>query len=234
MTALNAYRLKDKVVLHSDVAIYDETGRVVQASPKVCTFPHIGVAIGVRGAKFAYAHLAPTFAAMFGSIDEMRDHRPLQAMVPILRENLELMRAPTLFEFLVVGWSPEKDGPDSFMLSSIPDGELAYTLTEIEAFTAAPSPDFAAMLTACRPELRQAAESPDELMTIFDPDIDGLMILDNQRRLTFEFVPGGEKFHGVGIAALSTTVTRDAIEQRVIRRWPDRIGARITPAANVA
>lgn len=63
----------------------------------------------------------------------------------------------------------------------------------------------------------------------FDPAVDGLALLEHQRRQPLDDGHGGQPRFMVGGFAQLTAVSAAGIETRVLRRWPDKVGRKIVP-----
>jgi hypothetical protein len=111
-------------------------------------------------------------------------------------------------ELFIGGFLPTGES-DAFMAST----GVAWT-TDIPGFAVVPMPPGDNPICAAL-----ANRAPDD----FDPLRDGLAIIEAQRRHAVDgmFIVGGW--------ASLISVYRDRIEQRILTRWPDKIGQPINP-----
>ena len=105
----------------------------------------------------------------------------------------------------------------------------------LEAFKLHPAPDTAGAINPLpAPDAMDAIgwEIPNPIET-FDPVLDGLKLLEAQRRTRRPLGrgPGAVFAHVVGGFAQHTVVTENGISSNVIHCWPDEIGRRIEPEA---
>lgn len=226
MSATQIYVRPDDVVVLTDGASYDSDGVVVGLVNKVAAFPHLNAALTANGPAFFLALLAARIHDAFTSFDEL-----VAGIVDRVRQSVRADKSffdqvgGTRFVLYVAGIS-ESRGPEAWMLASEDgDGFRAWHLEPLGQGIIKPaSSDFMADLH----EIPGMTTDPDE----FDPATHGLMIMEEQRRRPWEIVGAGQNRHIIGGFVQFTAVSREGIEARILQRWPDRIGEKITPLAS--
>lgn len=227
MTAINVLRQSHAVHLISDGAIYDDEGVLISAAPKAFALPHINAAIAVRGTVPGQAVLATTLA-MKPSYDALKSAAPEQlraALIASQRLSTSNLTENQL-QLFVVGWS-ETTGPDAYTVLTQPSGDSpAWTVLPIADLCLAPG-DYAIHI-ALWPSI--AGKGADD----FDPRIDGLRFLEEQRRHKLQIPGRASREHLVGGFAQLTSVRRDVVTTEILKQWPDKVGHKIRPANPVA
>lgn len=221
MTAINVFRLKDRICFLTDGAGYDSSGILRMAMAKSATISHLRAAVATRGPAAATAIFAAGFST-FQTFDDLS--------VGAVEAMRKFWTYPQAVQVIFGGWSEANDAPESYVITTTAapgEGIQPWTLTPLDPFTAAPIPSG----SACRQAgLRLESLSPET----FDPVEDGAALIEAQRRMVLPFGPeSAETGHTVGLHATLTTITRDETTQRVLKRWPDAIGQPIIPAANL-
>lgn len=109
---------------------------------------------------------------------------------------------------LFVGGFLPAGAPYAFVAST----SVAYTV-DVDGFAGAPMPP------ASDPIYELIGRNADQI----DPQIDGLALIEAQRRHPVDgiFIVGGW--------ATLISIYRDRIEERILMRWPDRVGEKINP-----
>lgn len=227
MTAINLIRQRDAVHILSDGAACGPDGGVLFFTPKVFPLPHLRAAVAARGNLLALPLVTEFLATMASTYDDLAG-----TSVKALREATILRKINTArgkesplddsLQIFIAGFS-NASKPDAFtVLSRESDGLPAYAAVPVHAFSFAPFDK----------------PAQDELGTLFggrtadeiDPRVDGLRILESQRRHKMKNQhAGGEPVFGVGGFAQLTTIRRDMITTEVLHRWPDEVGKKIAP-----
>ncbi len=213
-------RASEACVLTDGAGIDESVGHLRWIGSKVYLLPKINAAASFMGPK----DIGPALADML-SIGENYDDAEAR-VGDVLRERLEPERAtiermtgmPMEFALYVAGIS-EKRGPHSYMIQSI-DHPLFAQIKAWTPFDAGPvwlSPGTDELLATVDPAR-------------FDPVMDGIRIMEAQRQIAQPQGPQGEMRCIVGGFVQLTTIAGDAITTRIIHRWPDKIGERISPA----
>lgn len=125
------------------------------------------------------------------------------------------------FDLLMAGWSEARDCGEVYYLSSIDRaGVPAWTLSKCGPVVLSPNDD--AMTERLRPKASQLDLSRNDPLAV------ALVIMEEQRGVA-GLQGGDEPVHGVGGFAQATTVTRDGISSRILRRWADPVGVPLRP-----
>lgn len=236
MTAINIVAQPDHRCIHvlTDGAVYEQSdARVVAFGPKACPVPAWPGVIATRGdwlpAAVAEVFIAHTYATFDDLVDGIEDaiasnEPPITAAI----------------EFIFAGWSEERQAPEAYLLRTT--GALPPGMTEeqVAARVAAggvgiaanklirlPDVAFGPMIPTDEPMRADAgytginkSKAPEAVIA------DMLIGVEIQRRLPRA---PGRLGSIVGGSATITTVTPNGITQRVLRRWPDVVGAYIEP-----
>lgn len=220
MTAINIIRQKDAVHLVTDGAAYRADGTLHVKVQKVFPFTHLDAAMAWRGSPL----LAPIFAAYASvkatSFDHLRSIARDMAMTALSETQDAIIGhgGDVEFDMAIAGWS-ETAGPSSYFLcnhdryASI----SAWQIVDLGPISLAPTND--AIDTALAAAYPHGAD-PDQL----DPVVDGLRILEIQRKHPVDHAGGFGRVVAVGGFAQLTTIKPDAIEMKIIQRWPDEVG----------
>jgi hypothetical protein len=211
MTALNVVCLADSVHLVSDGAACDGDGRLAALFHKVTPLPHLNLAIGVRGVRAAAIMAVDTISVGATSYDDLRSR-----VAKILKDYLgpvapawekQLGQDALKFEVVVAGWS-ESRGPAAFVMatSDLNDahGLPAWTPVDVPGAYFSPSNE-------------QLSADFARIQLSFD-DATAVELVRRQRAMD-----------RVGSFVQLTTVRREGIETRILKRWPDVIGKTIKP-----
>lgn len=104
---------------------------------------------------------------------------------------------------------------------------IAWQIGKVEGSICAPVPTAEAA--------RAAGVTAQIEIDAFDPEIDGLKLLEVQRLVPSAFDMRHPDRTGsiVGGLGMLTTITRDGISTKVVKRWPDRVGRLIAERALV-
>jgi hypothetical protein len=220
MTAVNILRQSDSVHIISDGAAWDDDGVFIFAAPKAFALPHLNCAIAVRGAAIGLPFLAESLA-MVPSYRHLKE-----GIADQLRGGIDAVRKMTsqasfgdALEIYVAGW--HEDGPDAFTIhTSHVSGLTPWRVVPLLDLAMAPGE--LPIHAMCRPFL--TGKVADDI----DPRVDGLRILEAQRRHKAR-LPNGDRMFAVGGFAQLTSVYRDSVSTEILHRWPDVVGEPIDP-----
>lgn len=204
MSAISVMLEKHRAHLISDTAA-TRNGRLLGHCVKTCPVPHLDAAIAIRGNTKSVRTIAH-LCAEYDDVDQMR------AQIPIR------LRA---YGGLLAKWWPLRYGFDLFV-AGVRDGKAfawnlssrtGYQFVDVEGFGAAPgeadmASDFEAAIDGFDTDKRDGFTSK--------LDAAACRVLDLQRKRW----PGT-----IGGFGQITTVSRAGIVTRVIKRWPDKLGA---------
>jgi hypothetical protein len=204
MTAVNVIRHPDAVYILSDGAGFGQDGQPLALVSKVFPLPHLNAAVTLRGqfpVLFLLASALSTVA--INTYDE------LKRLLPMIARQVGAGLGPVMasaaeFDLMVAGFS-EVSGGDSFgVFSHSRHGLEPYKVHQFGEMSVAPQSEEVQAFLWSFPEGMSATD--------FNPEVDGLALLNVQRK-TAE----GSKIVG-GFAQL-TKITRQGIETRVLERW---------------
>ncbi len=210
MTAINAWVTPTAAYLFSDAAFLDpKTLRVVGFATKIAYMPEYSAVMATSGNGLATSILAGAIAQhTLANFDHLIDN-----VSDIFQRCVRLHHDKPFFEdcrLVIAGYSKRTDAPGLYCLQTVAG-------IGIKPFEITPCPAFINPYAADEND-RQIADMD------FDserPSESGLAIMRAQR----------VKFGVIGGWCQMTTVTRDGIETRVLERWPDKIGEKISPDA---
>lgn len=230
MSALNAILTPEAVHVLTDGAGYGPDGTLTGITSKVAALPHLSAVLAARGKTFAL----PTIAAALNDRSPPGGFDELQAGMVVEKTRMVLEQLPALaaaqnlpeaavagpFELILAGWSTARQRPELYALHTVPSEHFRpWQLTPVEDGYLTPG-DGAFV--------NGLVEVID--FGRFDPERDGLRIVEAQRARAWP-IPGGAVAHGVGGFVQLTSVTRDAVTSRILKRWNDSLGEKIRPAA---
>lgn len=222
VTAINLVVQRDRAHLLTDGAQYDHAGRVRTLCSKTLIAEEIRLAVAPSGRLNSVELRDGLVAAGANSQAEV------MAALPRIVATVRAKNAADLpahegggdndAQLFVVLWSDARDEPQGWMLSTncLPHWGPYRPLTWVAVD---------AMIGTLEP----ADQALGRAVTLADPSSfdaarDGLTILEHQRR-----TPWPDGIHYVGGHAELVTVTRDGVEQRRLREWPDTVGQLIQP-----
>lgn len=215
MTAMNAFLSPQAVHIATDGAAYSPDGRTVCSVQKVAILPQLPCVIATRGATCLLG-LAYESAERSASFDELaaRVGSFCRGVARAYQAQAEAYGEPVAFEranFIVAGWSEERQRLETYAVTSHDDGELrAWTPSLFVGSDALVSPlnaEISLALDAIEAELGDLAEQPE---------ISAVRVMEAQRAIRVE----GFRDAPAGVFCQLTTLTRAAITTRVLKRWP--------------
>ncbi|MBI1182112.1 MAG: hypothetical protein GC201_16330 [Alphaproteobacteria bacterium] len=227
MSSVNGIVQPQAAILLTDGAHTARDGRLMAVGIKVAIFDELRLAVAWNGR--GVVHFIEEGLAGARTQREALDALPAVLRDMVARNRRELPEGATEDEIgvrlLAALWSDEADEPRLWAVE--PDqvrlgpGYRPYSLVRMRAMLDTP--------TDRLPDIFGRAVDPADPES-FDPARDGLTLLEAQRRDPWGF-PGEDARYCAGGFAHITTVARDGISERVLRTWPDRIGAMIDPFA---
>ncbi|MBU4529769.1 MAG: hypothetical protein KUA43_08830 [Hoeflea sp.] len=223
MSAINVFLTDEAAHVFTDGAMYDldAGGKILGVCSKPLTLPHLNAVIASTGYIYVnYMLMGAICDSRVSSFDELKDH--FGAIVK--KASAEALKIPGMpkglgfFETVIAGWSERADRPQAYAMDRGFGG-----------------------LDASRPmQTRKVYRKPDhpelpKTKRTEHVEADGLSLMEDQRRLLFgsHDAPGLEA-HAVGGFCQMTTVTRDGISMKILRRWPDFIGEPISVTPDAA
>jgi hypothetical protein len=225
MTAVSIFRGTDALHVVSDAAITDADGKLLALTSKVALLPALPAIITTLGhslllnALYQFvSHNCPVFEVLIDRMPEFA-RSSAQHLAPVLAEK----GVATTFEILVAGWSDDSECFEIYAMHNRDGQDGAWRMQRQmdPAGVINPLPNADALERAGW----DLADWDD-----FDPERHGLAWIEAQRQTPYD-APGLGP-HNIGGFAQFTTVTRDGIASRILRRWPeDRIGQFIQPRA---
>ena len=215
MTALNTIVTPTAVHVSTDGASYLRDGRVVWEGQKVAILAHLPAVIGVRGPSMHVPSIVANVSANFTGFDQLAAAAPglFRAIHEQYREAMAAQgrahEAHDDAEFVVAGWSEERDRPEAYGVQSHGrNGLKPWTRYEIEGVSISPGDSD---LTACLDFLN--------LETVLtDMESTALRIMELQRERQFEMDAGGTAV-AAGAFCQLTSLTRAGISTKILRRW---------------
>lgn len=219
MTAINGLVGQDAAYLLADTAIYRPDGRVVGFSTKVTTVPHMRMAFATSG-RVEQGRMVADVLMKFTTF-----HSVLYETTAVLRELWD-DEVDGLLRLLIIGWDDLRRRPKMVVMSSREEVDLpAFTFSNAQLIFA-PSVHHDVLRDAGLLDAQEQliCSDPTEILT---------RIVDIQRQRpvnrmggmgTYEISIDENSIFIVGGHAVITRVDQFRITQRVIRRWPDRVG----------
>lgn len=218
MTAINVFCRGRAVHLLTDGAYLSPDGVLRLIGPKVRTLPHLNAMAIMRGP----FDLESAFVNALGTAMTSFDHllANFESAVNTIADAHAAANGFESFDLVVAGVSEFYQMPKVIGAFC---GETAGTnRTVVQSLS-----DWTAPMTAGI-RARLAARGIDPESPSFDPERDGLTLLEEQRREVIQ-PQGWPAIHIVGGFAQLTTLTTDGITTRVLKRWPDKVNEKISP-----
>lgn len=213
MTAFNAFVTSNEVHLFTDGAFVDTSNDKINGiASKVIPLLPYPAAVCASGPAFI-----PTLVA--GALADTPSDNFDDLLTKFSEVVQRYMKKTPVdwgrFQVGLAGWSPKENAPVFALIKSFQEGDTpAFAPTRVNRHLSPP------------------------ILGIFsfdgeNPEKSGKTLLEKQRR-TLCRVEGGRTAYVVGAFAQHTIVSRDSVTMRVIERWPDRFGERISPHARLA
>jgi hypothetical protein len=230
MSAFITLKQREAVHILCDGAGYDSSGLMRSLLSKAFAIPHLSAVIATRGPAVSLPFIATRLSTQFQSFDELVSG--IGAELPnIIDDSEELfsMAGNPTTEMALIGWSEQDDTGKAFTIQTGEISELRAEYADAERpepFQLLEHPNALASPAPDAEILRDAGFRNDTDIEKIIPEIDLLHIMEMQRQSLIEY--NGQHIHLVGGMALLSTVARGGtITQRVIHRWPDKIGQMI-------
>jgi hypothetical protein len=213
MTALNVLRQSKAVHIVTDGGRWYGDGSSGPPGAKTWPLPHLNAIFAARGPALLGAGIVLDFINTAGaSYDEMKINIAgrVRAACNEFRARWTGPDTAIGLEIVVAGWSESK-GADSFIMTNHSDrGTPPFTIEDIREVLILPATQ--SILTEFEAGMPAGIASVDDL----DAEREAVRILEIQRQ---EKMP-------VGAFAQITTVTRECITTKILRRWPEQGPAR--------
>jgi hypothetical protein len=209
--------------MFTDAASYDGEGNLRLLAVKAHPLPHLKAVVAARAAHLFMPTVLDFLSSGFESFDDIPKGivRMLRSAEEVNKQMLGANRVQR-WEVVMAGWSASR-GPSSLLVAN-------YELPGVPAWTVwDPGPMFVSpydetleghLLAAGLNKSNAAKLNVEEL---------GLTMLEAQRHIVGTDSADAKPVVGVGGFAQETIVTADWISTRMLKRWPDKIGAPINP-----
>lgn len=220
MPVVNILNTGDAVHMFTDGGAFAQDGTLADIINKAHHLPHLHAVITSRGSYWFMNRMVSAIIERFTGFEEL-----VSGISTLFREQYErhadtIAESEISFEIWICGWSSERNRPESYGLRS-------HGLTHaVHGVDAAPW-----MLASvhnmnlpwdwdCATRL---AGQPIE--TVEDC---GVAIAESQRQ--FRGVsPNGIEVTGIAGFIQQSTVTRDGVASKILKRWPDKVGELVSP-----
>jgi hypothetical protein len=228
MTAINVIQTHDAIFMFSDGSFVDSrTGNLVATGSKVITNVPGRFAVGVSGSQELLRHIG-MISNSAKNIEQARGD--IEALLPQLFNVIEAKAGA--FGIYFAGFS-ESDERQFWKI----EGDLATRVfntvrVDDDAWHFSPSFTSSALRLAIGEDKANKFDRCfNKRLSVADPTATGMLALDAQRKLPYNGVdtPGGSAAFMVGSFAQVTTITREKVEGRILKRWSDELGQRINP-----
>jgi hypothetical protein len=209
----------------TDGASYLADGTLMTVSGKVEILAHLNAVVAARAPSLFLPLIAHHLGQAFDTFDAMVAglSEAVQVGVALHSRIFDLCDLGADFDLIVVGWSNARGRCETWTLFSQDRGDAkAWTAHEMGPVMLAPYDG---------PLGDRLALTDAQLAGGLHPIDDGLRIIEAQRAVAAPQGGRAQPSHGVGAFAQMTLVGRDHIETRIMRRWPDPIGAPLGTAA---
>jgi hypothetical protein len=220
MTAINIIQQISAVHVITDGAVCNpDDGKLALEVAKVWPLPHLNAVIAVRGSYLAAPAILLRIGAKALSFDDLK--KQISSGLNDECDRAELLAACGSFDLVVAGWS-DSVGPHSYFMCNhlLHGGIEPWRVVDLNGVSLLP------LSPAMRTEFDDAFP-PGTNPHALDPIRDGLRMLEIQRRHLAPNADGSANYRTIGRFAQLTTITRAAIETRIIHRWPDVPGRAI-------
>ncbi|KQT53663.1 hypothetical protein ASG43_17650 [Aureimonas sp. Leaf454] len=226
MTAINVFRMPDRVVMLTDAAFYDREFVVHSFADKAVPIEGMDAVVAVRGLAQLAFDFAARAAQRYIGFDDLAERAEADLM-EWEEANAADIEADGFhqFEIVIAGWSQkERSGKILRFQTRTSEGDPA-------SFDALAMYNLPFLDEEADAELARVRSRPakDFNQTTFDAFSHGVQIMECQRRMLCE-TPWGAEGHLVGGHVLLTEIRPGKVTQSVIHRWDDLIGEKIQPA----
>jgi hypothetical protein len=224
MSAINIFTTPKAVHVVTDGAAYLSDGTMTAVVQKAHPIAHLRMVLAARGPSILTPLLAEAVQHAFQSFDEAAEGlgEVVEEAVETYSGLLARCSIGAGFDLMMAGWSEARDCPEVYGLSSIGQpGRPAWTLHKSGQVVFSPD-DGAPLMKRLEPHAAKLSLHTNDPLDV------ALLMMEAQRHVCG--VQGGDRpVYGVGAFAQATTVTRDGISSRILRRWADPIGVPLQP-----
>lgn len=219
MSAMNAFLGADAVHIVTDGAAYNPSGQTLSVMQKVSILGHLPAIIATRGSCLLTQMAGSAASIGCKSFDALAEdlggfckaiHETYAAYSDANGEPANYARS----DFLIAGWSDSRQRLETYAISNAEDGEFAAwrpSLFTGDDYLISPDSDDLDW-QGIEAEIGNFARCPE---------IAAVRLLEAQRRLV---VPGHES-PPLGAFVQVTTLTREGISTRIVKRWPEAAAA---------
>lgn len=181
--------------------------------------PHLRAALAARAPSLFLSLIGQELGSRFESFDALVQHgvEAVRVHVDACAAVFEQCILGSDFDLVIAGFSEKRDRGETYTITSRERASSsAWTMNHC-------GPEFVSPYNAeLQERLNSLAKSP--LHPGSDPVALGLAVMEEQRGMRGEQAAGHPPAAGVGGFCQLTTITREAIQTRILRRWNDRIG----------
>jgi hypothetical protein len=235
MTALNIIRQGEIVHIISDGVFCDSNGIVCELAPNTWSLPHLPAAIGISGSPHIMPFLVNRLGRECRSFDDIPNKivpiaLDVHISFPMTYGNFGWGDVRPEFDLVAAGWSEARRRPVSYLVTrsnrstGSPHSGGFWEVIELPDALIAPPVSKQTFALA-------GWNLPDSPQT-FRPESDGIRLLETQRLSPVPInpkEPDGNHGFVVGGFVLLTSISANGVSERVLHRWPDRIGRKIVP-----
>lgn len=234
MTAINVIRQASAVHVLSDGVFCDPDGVVCEIGPNAFELPHLPAVLAIRGPTHFMPFLVHRLARECRCFDDLIRRvvaaaLEVYASFPMTLGTVGFGAVEPGFELVVAGWSTKRNKPESYLVAGVEPEfrqgrkRKAWELLELPEVLIAPRIGDA-QIGSIRWTVPESAET-------FQPEVDGLKLLEAQRRLrgASDGHPQRGLAHRIGGFIQLATISPDGIVSRILQRWPDEVGRKIEP-----
>lgn len=225
MTAIVALAFDYGVMFYSDGAGTNPAdGTLMAHADKIIVLPHLGAALAYRGSEYLSVAVHIAIDGRFTGFDELVD--AIEDKGEQIAELQYQAAGMVNFEIAVGGWSAGRQAWELWWIGA--NGEDPDTLGE-HALKKHP-------LSGLFHTPPLEAEQVEAILAPYGTEwkIDEIMMttIEAQRRHAAPLGATADSpmGHNVGVFVQRTLLTHEGISTSIVRRWPDRIGEKITPA----
>jgi hypothetical protein len=216
MTAMNVWTQPGAAYLLTDSAFYTPDGKILAFGEKM-----IDVTGDFRAAMAPTGALLPHWLIEAVSDIDADSFGQFLSFLPSVLRRLEKRAPGDTMAMAVIGFHEGAQEPSAYLLGNdhgaIPEPYVPYTVAEVaHHFSGCAHTAFDREVDFADP-------------ASFDPERDGLTLIEAQRRDPFEDVEGSP--YRIGGHAILTRLDRGGITHKILREWPDVVGERIRPEA---
>lgn len=228
MTALNVIQTHDAVYMVSDGAFVDQrTGNLITTGSKVFANTPGRFAIGVSGSHELLRHIG-MIACSAENIEQARGD--IETLLPRLFDVIDANSGA--FGIYLAGFSESDERQLWKIEGDLLTRQFASTRMDSDAWHFSPAFTSSALRLAIGDDKASKFDRCfNKRLSVGDPIGTGMLAMEAQRKLPYAGTdaPGRSSVFTVGAFAQITVVTRDRIESRILKRWPDALGQRINP-----